>query len=435
MGSKDVKPKIRLGQTAGSRRRRSAMTAVLLVAGTAGAYAAYQKYGITTVEVPVAKARKGEFVISVKARGEIRSTRSVVLSAPQVPDPRITKLAESGKPVRKGDVVIEFDAAQQEQYYLDKNTSVRTVDSEIVQMKASHKITDEMDQMNLMTANFNVERAKLEASKAEILSEIEGAKNKIEVGTQEGNLGQVKTSMKAHDITQEADLERLAQKRDKTVRDSDRAKSYLTKMQIHSPIDGIINILPNGRAQGSFGSAMPPFKEGDRAWTGALIAEIPDLNQMRIELKLDEVDRGKLQLGQKLRLRVDAIPDKEFFADLDWISPIAALAYKGFGMAEKTFPARATLTYVDPRLRPGMSSSADIIIESSVDQVLIPLRASFVQNGKPMVYVQKGQVFVTRLIEVGKRNENDLVVTKGLKAGEAIATENPADALKRAKKL
>ena len=33
---------------------------------------------------------------------------------------------------------------------------------------------------------------------------------------------------------------------------------------------------------------------------------------MRIELKLEEVDRGKLKLGQQLKVRVDAIPDKEF---------------------------------------------------------------------------------------------------------------------------
>jgi len=31
---------------------------------------------------------------------------------------------------------------------------------------------------------------------------------------------------------------------------------------------------------------------------------------MRIELKLEEVDRGKLQLGQLVKIRVDAIPKK-----------------------------------------------------------------------------------------------------------------------------
>ena len=133
--------------------------------------------------------------------------------------------------------------------------------------------------MNLMTSEYNVERAKLEASKAEVMSEIEGAKNRIDVGISEGELGQVKTTISSHKVAQQADLERLDQKKDKTVRDTDRAKGYLSKMVIRAPIDGIVNILPNFRSSGSFGSAPPPFKEGDRAWTGAAIAEIPDLTR------------------------------------------------------------------------------------------------------------------------------------------------------------
>ena len=84
---------------------------------------------------------------------------------------------------------------------------------------------------------------------------------------------------------------------------------------------------------------------------------------MYIDLKLEEVDRGKLQLGQNVKIRVDAIPDKEFTATLDWISPIAALVFKGGSTPEKTFPARATLKNLDDRLRPGMSATAEIIIE------------------------------------------------------------------------
>jgi hypothetical protein len=49
--------------------------------------------------------------------------------------------------------------------------------------------------------------------------------------------------------------------------------------------------------------------------------------------------------------------------------------------------------------------------------------------------VQKGQQFELRRIEVGKRNENDLVVLKNLKEGEVVALEDPIEAAKRAKKL
>ncbi len=433
--SKDVKPKIRIGQSAATQRKKYIAWTLVALASVGGGYAAYRYKGSTVVEVPVSKARNGEFVISVKTRGEIRSTKSVILTAPQVPDPRITKLAESGKPIRRGDVVIEFDGASQEQQYLERTTTVRTADSEIVQLKANHKITDEMDGMNLMTSGYNLERAKLDASKAEIVSEIEGAKYRIDVGISEGELGQVKTTISSHKTTQKADLDRLDQRKDKAVRDMDRSKGYLGMMVVRAPNEGVVNVLPNFRAPGSFGSSPPPFKEGDRAWTGAAIAEIPDLSEMRIELKLEEVDRGKIKLGQQIRIRVDAIPDKDFSADLDWISPIAALSFRGYGNPEKTFPARATLKNLDPRLRPGMSASAEIVILSEPGSLLIPSRASFMHNGKPAVYIQKGGQFEVRTIEVGKRNDTEIVVTKGIRDGEVIALENPVEAAKKAKKL
>jgi len=196
----------------------------------------------------------------VRTRGEIKSTRSVILTAPQVPDPRIVKLAESGKPVRKGETVVEFDAVQQEQNYIERSTSVRTADSEIVQTKASHTIANESDAMSLMSSEYNLERAKLEASKAEILSEIEGAKNRIQVGVSEGELSQVKTTINSRKISQQADLERLGQKKDKTVRDMDLAKGYLSKMAIVAPLDGIVNVLPNFRSAARSGSLPRPSR-------------------------------------------------------------------------------------------------------------------------------------------------------------------------------
>jgi len=431
--SKDLKSH-RLGKPA-SRTRKLIGWAVVLVICAGGGWAAYHYGGTTEVAVATARVRRAEFIRSIRTRGELKSTRSTILSAPQVPSPRIVRLATNGQAIKKGDVVVEFDTAQQEQYLLERNTTVRTVESQVVQTKASHRMTDETDAMNLMQSEYDVTRAQLEASKAEILSDIEGAKNRIDVGIAEGSLGQVKTVINAHEVVQKADLERLDNRMSKAVRDLDRAKTYLSKMVIYAPNDGIVNILPNRRAAGSFGSTPPPFKEGDNAWTGAAIAEIPDLSSMRVELKLEEVERGQVKLGQPVRVRVDAVADKEFNADIDWISPIAQLNFSRMTAPEKNFPAYATLNNLDPRLRPGMSATAEIILERLPSALLIPLRASFLDHGKPAVWVQKGQQFELRQIEVGKRNEDDVVVLKGLREGEVVALENPFEAAKRARKL
>ena len=433
MASKDQRPSQRLGKSNPRRAKIITWIVGLSMCG-GGVFAAYRYTGTTEVEVAVARVRRGDFVISVRTRGDIKSARSVVLKAPQVPGLRIVHLADPGRPVKKGEVVVEFDPSQQDQNVISRTTNVRAADGNIVQTKATQKMEDEADAMGKMSSEYDLERAKLDASKAEVLSAIDGEKNRIQVGVSEGSLQTVKASINAHQVGHEADLNRLNQAKDKTVRDLNTASSYLTMMQLRAPIDGIVNVLPNFRSQGSFGQATPPFKEGDNAWTGAEIAEIPDLSEMYVDIKLEEVERGKLQLGQEVRIRVDAIPDKEFTAVLDWISPIAALVFKGGSSAEKTFPARATITKLDERLRPGMSASTEIIIERQPNTLLIPTRASFAKDGKPAVFVQKGKDFTARNIQVGKQNDDDIVVTGGLQEGDTVTLENPAEAAKRAKK-
>src|SRR5947209_6437866 len=390
MASKDLKPKQRLGKSHPQRVKFITWIIGLLACG-GGLFAAYRYTGTTEVEVAVARVRRGDFVISVRTRGDIKSARSMTLKAPQVPGLRITHLAEAGRPVKKGDVVVEFDGSQQDQNVVSRTTNVRAAEGDIVQVKATQKIEDEADSMNKMSSEYDLERSKLDASKAEVLSQIDGEKNRIQVGVSEGSLQTVKASINAHQVGHDADLGRLSQRKDKAVRDLTQAQTYLGMMQLRAPTDGLVNVLPNFRSQGTFGQSTPPFKEGDNVWTGAEIAEIPDLSQLYINLNLEEVDRGRLQLGQPVKIRVDAIPDKEFNAEIDYISPIASLVFKGGSTAEKSFPARATLKNIDDRLRPGMSSSAEIIIERQPNMLLIPIRSSFDKDGKPAVYVQIGR--------------------------------------------
>ncbi len=433
MPSKDQRPGQRLGKSHPRRVKIITWTLAGLLCG-GGVFAAYHYTGATEVEVPVARVRRADFVISVRTRGAIKSARSAILKAPQVPGLRIVHLADNGRPVKKGEVVVEFDGVQQEQNVISRTTNVRAADGDIVQAKATQKMENEADAMSKMSSEYDLERAKLDASKAEVLSAIDGEKNRIQVGVSRGALQTVNASITSHQVGHDADLHRLDQRKDKAVRDLNMAESYLTMMQLRAPNDGIANVLPNFRSGGSFGQSTPPFKEGDNVWTGAEIAEIPDLSQMFVDLRLEEVDRGKLKLGQAVRVRVDAIPDKEFTAELDWISPIAALVFRGGATPEKTFPARATLKNLDGRLRPGMSASAEVIIERQRNSLLIPVQASFSSGGKPAVYVQRGGGFQTRMIQVGRRNDEDIIVTSGLKEGDMVTLESPAEAAKRARK-
>ena len=136
MPSKDLRPGKRLGRSHPMRSKIIIWTIVLALCG-GGLYAAYRYTGTTEVEVAVARVRRADFVIGVRARGDIRSARSTILKAPSAGRLRIVHLADNGRPVKKGDVVVEFDPVEQEQNVLQRTTNVRAVNGSIEQMKAT----------------------------------------------------------------------------------------------------------------------------------------------------------------------------------------------------------------------------------------------------------------------------------------------------------
>ena len=440
MASKDLRPEQRLGK-GNPKRIKMIFWAVGLVACSGGLYAAYHYASATEVEIPVARARLADFIISVRTRGDIKSTRSVFVEAPQAPGLRIVRLAHNGQEVHKGDVVVEFDAESTRQDIITRTNTVDSSQGSIDQNKATQAITNESYAFQKIQSEFNLEQNKLQAGKAAVLSIIDGEKARIQVGVSDGSLQATRAQIDANNVSNDADMVRLNQAYDNAVKNLKLSQSYMDMMVLKAPVGGVVNLLTNFRSTGTFGRAgAPPFKEGDNVWTGAQIMEIPDLSSMYVDLKLDEVDRGKIALGQTVRVRVDSIPDKEFIANLDFISPAAALVFTGVGAnaqasTEKNFPARATLKNLDDRLRPGTSSSVEIIVEREPNQLLIPLRASFDKGGKPAVFVQKAdKTFAVRPIQIGKHNDEDVVVTGGLKEGETVALEDPVKLAKQAKK-
>ena len=139
---------------------------------------------------------------------------------------------------------------------------------------------------------------------------------------------------------------------------------------------------------------------------------------------MDEVDRGRVGEGQETRIRVDAVPDVVLGGSVSWLSPIATLVFNRLP-PEKNFPAFAALDKIDERLRPGMSTTVEIIVQRIEDVLVIPSKASTQIDGKPTVFVQDGVNYRRVPIEVAATNGTEIVVAAGLEEGDVIALENP----------
>ncbi|PYR72007.1 MAG: hypothetical protein DMF86_24780, partial [Acidobacteria bacterium] len=274
------------------KRRRLLMTVgILVVIGAVGVGMA-TRAGIVP-DVPTTAVTKGEFIDYLQIRGDIRPAKSVVLSAPmQAGDLQIVKLAKNGSAVKKGDVVVEFDATTIKQRMDEVQSTLKQAEAEIAQVTAQAKITQEQDQTAVMKARYDLDRAKLDLRKEDLISKIEFEQAKLAVGVAESKLKEAQERSNSDKASARAEVVGKERKRDKALFDMKRWQAALDALKLRAPADGIVNVLPNWRASSPFGGEVE-FREGDRAWSGANILELPDLSTIHLEARLEEADRGR----------------------------------------------------------------------------------------------------------------------------------------------
>lgn len=411
-------------------RGRSALLAVAAVAILAvGAFALSGR--AADPDLPTAVVARGEFVDSLELRGEIRPARSIILTSPmQAGDLQIVKLAKNGSPVKAGDVVVEFDGSTLRKTIEEKQSELRQVDAEIEQARAQARITEEQNETALMKAQYDIERAKLDIGRGDTVSRIENENAKLALADAEQRLREVEEKIRSDRTSAEADLSSKVRRREKALFDLQRAEDGLRRLQLKAPADGIVNVLANYRA-GSIMGTSPEFRQGDRAWAGAAILELPDLSTVHLLARLDETDRSRLQAGQEAIVRIEALPGREFKAKIDSISMLARVDYEGTWPPPRNFDLDVLLLEVDPGIRPGMTAVARIATERVPDVLLVPSEAIFQHDGAPVVYVLSRGGFEERRVEVARRGREQAIVKSGVEPGDRIATRRPPPELVR----
>lgn len=406
------------------RRRK---VAVLGVAALLGGSITYGGYRITkpSLDIPSALVQRTDFVDYIQVRGQVSARKSVTIAAPyEAGDLQIIKLAKNGAPVKKGDIVVQFDATTIKQGLAQDQSALKSAEAEIKQSQAQARLKEEQDLTDVMKARYDVQSATLDASKQEILSKIDGAEANLKVADAKQKLNDVEVKLKTDQESDAADVESKRQKSEQQAYALRQAERSLAALTLRAPLDGMVTLQSNWRASSPMGTPLP-FRQGDRAWAGAAIAELPDLATLQITGRIDETQRGRVQVGQIGSVRVDAIPDKDFTAKVAQISTIASMDFSGGWPFPRNFSLDFSLQKTDARLRPGMSANVRIAVDRVAQGIVIPSEAVFQKSGQSVAYILHGSSFEEQPIEVARRSGDQVLIAKGLQAGERVALRDP----------
>jgi multidrug efflux pump subunit AcrA (membrane-fusion protein) len=376
-------------------------------------------------KLPVADVRRVEFVDYVEIHGQVKALHSKILFAPpSAGELQILKIAANGGKMKKGDVLVEFDASTLRQKTAQDQSALKSAQAEIDQARAAARLKGEQDLTDSMKTSFDAEAARMDASKEEILSAIDGAEAKLKLADAERKHAEAEAKLKADRSTAAADLASKQKKCDQAAFDVKQDELALASLTLRAPSDGVVVIQGNWRSAGPM-SGPTPFKAGDRAWPGAALIDLPDPSTLRIEGRIEEADRGRLRLSQSVNIRVDAVPDRSFTGKVDEISSTASTDFTGGWPFPRNFTVGITLDFSDARLNQGMGAVARVAVDRVPNAIVIPGAAIFRKAGRTVVYVRHGSRFDELPVQVARRGGDDALIAKGVDVGQQVALRDP----------
>ena len=191
---------------------------------------------------------------------------------------------------------------------------------------------------------------------------------------------------------------------------------------VRSPFAGIISqryadpgafVTPTTTASSSLGA------------TSSSIVEVA--KGLEVIAKVPESDVGRLQLGMRASVRVDAFPDRHFAAEVRQIAPRAVKTNN-----VTSFEVKLSLLDPAPELRIGMTADVDFQTGQLQARTLVPTVAIVTETGRPGVLrVGKDQQPTFQPVELGASSGKDTQIISGLEPQTRVFIDLPPWAKKR----
>lgn len=321
----------------------------------------------TVIDVPVVKATVGTIESALEISGTL-TPRSRVAVKPKLPGTLERILVDIGDAVSIGQTIATIDR--------------REIDAQADAAVAAVAVA----KAALDTADANLASAVLEHDRA---------KNLFEKGAlPRQRLDGAETAHRAAMAQRDLATANLAQA-NAALR---RARDVQSNATITSPVNGFV-------VERNYDAGAIP---GDKP-----IVVVADMQQMKLEAGVSELEAGRLRAGMKAQIAVQAKPGETFQGELAAIAPEVDERNRHFKVEVRVpNPGHALLS--------GMYASARIVESTTPNAVLVPSEAVTSRDGKRVVQkVQGDTVSYVEIVE-GASDAGRVQIVKGLAAGDTV---------------
>lgn len=417
---------------ASPERKRSLLKllfGVVLVVAVAGlgyyAYSARQAAAEKAAATSVTRTHtvaKGDLEVRLRITGQTTASDYANIVVPRQRGPEagsmvLLKIAASGSFVKKGDIIVEIDPQTAKDHLDDTIDGLRDVENNVKKKKVNNELQMTNLQQTLRQAKANVDKARLDIKAAEIRTDIDRELLKLSLDEAEAAYKEMQLDVPLSVQSQTADLRNTEISKKVEDLHVERHASDIEKFVIRAPMDGMAVLSTFNRP----GGEQVTIAVGDTVRPGQQLMKLINTKKMNVDGTVNQSESSQVRIGQDARISLDAFPGSSYPAK---VYSLGALAVSGGRQNYyiRSIPVSIQMLGVDNRVIPDLSASADVLLHTEKDTVIVPLSSIEADRDKTYVYVKTPDGFQRREVKLGIDNGIQVAVAEGLKPGDVIRT-------------
>lgn len=368
-----------------------------------------------------------DLILDVEVTGSLKALQSEQVGPPAVVTDqwqfKIIRLIPEGTEVKPGTEVVAFDESELEKMLTDRQSEAQSLTEELGKLRADHTLTGLDDHLALEDAESKRRKAELKADLPPDLT----AQLALQVSAVELKLAQREVAFRRErelakrqqERSDQAILEGRLQRARTAVAD---IKNELLAMSVKARRAG--TVVYKASSQGE------KKKVGDRASRFDTVLQITALSNLLAQGQVDEVDSSNVAAGQRVGLRLEAHPDKEYAGEVARVAPLVQT--ESAESRVKVVLIEIKLAQADPLLmRPGMRFRGRIEVARVPGVLQLPLAAIVsTASGPQVTRVERSGALRPTPITLGRRSREMVEVKAGLGAGERVLLQGTGAASK-----
>jgi len=363
--------------------------------------------------------KRGDFKRVLRLTGRVNAVESYDIKVPRLARQRsynmvITKILSTGQKVKKGDILVEFDRQDQLKNILDRQAECDNLDYQINKKRADQIAAQAADKTELMAAEVDVQSARVEIRKNDLIPKNEAEINLENLREAEAKLKLLEDTFTLKREAEAADLRIMEIQRERAEKAVFHEQNNVEKMTIRSPMEGLVVLTPISK-----GSRRLDPEEGDEVRSGQSIMLVVNPLAMEVSAQINQADISGVYAGQPAEVHLDAYPELHFPGRIERVNAVASPSSNSNRI--RYFTVVTAVIGSDPKLLPDLTAAVDVQLETQENVLLLPRNAVVFQEGQALVEVLDNGGSEVREIKTGSVNECEIIVESGIDEGTTVA--------------